>query len=170
MGRGLVAEYAILIYEDEAEWGKAAPEWIQQVAKEHQQFARQNGPSTAAHDDRQGRPRRHRQRRPDGDHHTGVVQWPGSVPSSARGSAVCSASVIACAQGGLAVPAVSRTGTVIAAAIASGSADASASASRRMVAVTTGRMSRVPAVFLSSPTCPGEADDLGQEADHGAAG
>jgi hypothetical protein len=40
-----MAEYAILIYEDETEWGKAAPEWIQQVAKEHQQFAQNNGAS-----------------------------------------------------------------------------------------------------------------------------
>jgi len=40
-----MAEYAILIYEDEAEWGKTAPEWIQQVAKEHGQFAQQNGVS-----------------------------------------------------------------------------------------------------------------------------
>lgn len=40
-----MAEYAILIYEDETEWGKAAPEWIQHVAKEHQQFAQQNGAS-----------------------------------------------------------------------------------------------------------------------------
>src|SRR5215471_16413790 len=44
-GRRFMAEYAILIYEDEAEWGKTAPEWIQQVAKEHGQFAQQNGVS-----------------------------------------------------------------------------------------------------------------------------
>ena len=40
-----MAEYAILICEDEAEWGKAAPEWIQQVAKEYGQFAQENGAS-----------------------------------------------------------------------------------------------------------------------------
>lgn len=40
-----MAEYAILIYEDEAEWAKAAPAWVQQVAKEHGQFARENGAS-----------------------------------------------------------------------------------------------------------------------------
>jgi hypothetical protein len=40
-----MAEYAILIYEDETEWARAAPEWIQQVAKEHQQFAQENGAS-----------------------------------------------------------------------------------------------------------------------------
>lgn len=40
-----MAEYAILIYEDEAEWGQATPEWIQQVAKEHGQFAQDNGAS-----------------------------------------------------------------------------------------------------------------------------
>jgi len=40
-----MAEYAILIYEDEAEWGKATPEWIQQAAKEYQQFAQENGAS-----------------------------------------------------------------------------------------------------------------------------
>src|SRR5215471_17611976 len=44
-GKGFMAEYAILICEDEAEWGKAAPEWIQQVAKEYGQFAQENGAS-----------------------------------------------------------------------------------------------------------------------------
>ena len=40
-----MAEYAILIYEDEAEWAKATPEWIQQVVKEYGQFAQENGAS-----------------------------------------------------------------------------------------------------------------------------
>jgi hypothetical protein len=40
-----MAEYAILIYEDEAEWAKATPDWVQQVAKEHGQFAQENGAS-----------------------------------------------------------------------------------------------------------------------------
>ena len=40
-----MAEYAILIYEDEAEWGKATPEWVQQVAREHGRFAQENGAS-----------------------------------------------------------------------------------------------------------------------------
>lgn len=40
-----MAEYAILIYEDEAEWAKAAPDWVQQVAKEHGRFAQENGES-----------------------------------------------------------------------------------------------------------------------------
>jgi len=44
-GKGFMAEYAILIYEDESAWAKAAPEWIQQAAKEYQQFAQNNGPS-----------------------------------------------------------------------------------------------------------------------------
>jgi hypothetical protein len=40
-----MAEYAILIYENEDEWRKATPEWIQQVAREHQQFAQENSAS-----------------------------------------------------------------------------------------------------------------------------
>ena len=40
-----MAEYAILIYENEDEWGKATPDWIQQVAKEHQQSAQENSAS-----------------------------------------------------------------------------------------------------------------------------
>jgi hypothetical protein len=40
-----MAEYAILVYEDESKWAEATPEWMQQVAKEHQQFAQDNGPS-----------------------------------------------------------------------------------------------------------------------------
>jgi hypothetical protein len=40
-----MAEYPILIYEDETEWGQATPESIQQVAKEHGQFAQDNGAS-----------------------------------------------------------------------------------------------------------------------------
>jgi hypothetical protein len=41
----MMAEYAILVYEDESKWAEATPEWMQQVAKEHQQFAQDNGPS-----------------------------------------------------------------------------------------------------------------------------
>jgi hypothetical protein len=33
----MMAEYAILVYEDESKWAEATPEWMQQVAKEHQQ-------------------------------------------------------------------------------------------------------------------------------------
>jgi len=40
-----MAEFAILIYEDESAWATATPEWIQQAAKEYQQFAENNGPS-----------------------------------------------------------------------------------------------------------------------------
>jgi hypothetical protein len=42
-GKRFMAEYAILIYEDEAEWAQATPEWIQQVSKEYQQFGHENG-------------------------------------------------------------------------------------------------------------------------------
>jgi len=41
----MMAEYAILVYEDESKWAEATPEWMQQVAKEHQQFIQDNGPS-----------------------------------------------------------------------------------------------------------------------------
>lgn len=40
-----MAEYTIVIYENEDERGQATPEWIQQVAKEHGQFAHGNGAS-----------------------------------------------------------------------------------------------------------------------------
>jgi len=40
-----MAEYAILIYEDESEWATATPEWIQRAAGEYQQFAQNNGSS-----------------------------------------------------------------------------------------------------------------------------
>jgi hypothetical protein len=35
----VMAEYAILIYEDEAEWGKGGLAFLQQVSVEHQVFA-----------------------------------------------------------------------------------------------------------------------------------
>lgn len=40
-----MAQYAILIYEDEAKWAGATPEWLQQASQDHQAFAQANGAS-----------------------------------------------------------------------------------------------------------------------------
>lgn len=45
-GNGFMAEYAILT--DEAEWGQATPEWIQQVAKDHGSSPRETAHRYAA--------------------------------------------------------------------------------------------------------------------------
>jgi hypothetical protein len=38
-----MAQYLILIYEDEASWAKASPEGFELVAKEHAEFSEKNG-------------------------------------------------------------------------------------------------------------------------------
>lgn len=40
-----MAQYAILLYEDEARWASATPEWMQQVSADHQAFAQAHGGS-----------------------------------------------------------------------------------------------------------------------------
>ena len=40
-----MSEYVIFIYENEAEWATATPEWLQQALKEHQVFAQNNAAS-----------------------------------------------------------------------------------------------------------------------------
>ena len=40
-----MAEYLVLIYEDENAWNNADPETSQQIMKEHEVFGEQNGPA-----------------------------------------------------------------------------------------------------------------------------
>lgn len=41
----MAQQYAILIYENEAKWANATPEWLQQASQDHQAFAQANGTS-----------------------------------------------------------------------------------------------------------------------------